>query len=196
LLLLGLYLVWWTVMAIEPKYRDDWLIENVLVFISVPALIWGYRRLRFSNFCYTLLFFFFCFHTLGSHYTYSEVPYAQWLGWDLEGRNHYDRLVHFLFGLLIIPVVIELFEVKAALKGVWRHIVPVTFIMAHSELYEIIEWQAAEVFGGDLGQAFLGTQGDVWDAQKDSLLAALGAVSGMGSYRLYEWITRRQARAG
>lgn len=185
MILLGLFLVWFGFLAIAPWYREDWLLENVLVFIIVPWLIWSYHKLRFSNFSYTLIFIFSCFHELGAHYTYAEVPLYSWAekyaGLDLSGllgseRNHYDRLVHFLYGFLLLPPIVEIFEARAHLQKVWRFVVPITFMMAFSEMFEIIEWQAAEIFGGDLGQAYLGTQGDIWDAQKDSLAAAVGAV--------------------
>lgn len=203
LVLLALFTLWWSVLAIAPWYREDWLLENVLVFIIVPWLIWSYRKLRLSNFSYTLIFIFSCFHELGAHYTYAEVPLYSWAekyaGLDLSGllgseRNHYDRLVHFLYGFLILPPIVEIFEARAKLQKIWRFIVPIAFMMAFSELFEIIEWQAAEIFGGDLGQAYLGTQGDIWDAQKDSLAAAVGAVSSTVLYYGYQkFRTKRQS---
>lgn len=183
--LLAVFLAWWLALAIAPVYRQDWLLENLLVFIAIPLLVLTCRRLRFSNTAYTLLFVFFVLHELGAHYTYSEVPYERWLqalsgGSPDEvsgvGRNHYDRLVHFLYGLLITPAAIELLDARAPQRGLWRWLVPLLFMVSHSTVYELVEWGAAEVFGGDLGQAYLGTQGDVWDGQKDSALAALGAL--------------------
>ena len=193
LILLGLFVIFWLLLAIAPHYREDWLLENLLVVVAVPMLVWSHRRLRFSDYACTALFVFFCLHTVGAHYTYSEVPWNAALksltGWDamtaLEmKRNHFDRLVHFSYGLLIVPAVAELIDARGPLRGWWRHIVPVMFIMSNSELYEMIEWQAAEIFGGELGQAYLGTQGDIWDAQKDSLMAMLGAIIGLATYRI------------
>jgi putative membrane protein len=173
-------------LAIAPWYRQDWLLENLLVVIAVPLLVVNYRRLRFSNFAYTCLFVFFVLHEIGAHYTYSEVPWREWLaaltGGDgtIEGRNHYDRFVHFAYGLLLMPAVRELFEQRASPQGLWRWLMPLLFLMGHSVIYELIEWLAALRFGGDLGVAYLGTQGDEWDAQKDVALAALGALTGLG----------------
>lgn len=169
----------------SPNDRGDWLLENALVAIAIPLFVAGYHRLRFSTLSYLMLFVFFCLHEVGAHYTYSKVPYPQWLGWipDLasngagESRNHYDRMVHFAYGFLVMPAVFELFARRAALQGLWRWLVPVTFVMAHSMVYELIEWGAAIVFGGDLGLTYLGTQGDEWDAQKDMLLATAGSVA-------------------
>jgi putative membrane protein len=176
----------WAALAIAPWYRQDWLLENVLVFIAVPLLAGTYRSLRFSNFAYSCLFAFFVLHEIGAHYTYSEVPWREWLAWIDDGtgratasRNHYDRFVHFCYGLLIFPAVWELFAARANPQRIWRYIMPVTFLMAHSVIYELVEWVAAEVFGGDLGVAYLGTQGDEWDAQKDMALATAGAVLGL-----------------
>jgi putative membrane protein len=200
LILLAVFAVWWTLLAIAPHYRHDWMLENLLVVIGIALLAWHYRRLRFSNLAYTALFVFFCLHEIGAHYTYSEVPWNEWskslFNWDAMAafgaqRNHFDRLVHFSYGLLIVPAVIELIEARGPLRGMWRNVVPVMFIMSNSEVYEIIEWQAAEHFGGELGQAYLGSQGDIWDAQKDSLMAAIGALLGVVIYRIIE---RRESR--
>lgn len=183
-LLLAFALVWGA-LAIAPRYREDWLLENVLVFLALPVLVAGYRRLRFSNLAYACLFMFSVLHQVGAHYTYSEVPYDAWARAlagtsvsELFGfqRNHYDRLVHFLYGLLVAPAALELVDRRAAPTGLWRWLLAWTFLLSHSTLYELIEAAAAGVFGGDLGMAYLGTQGDVWDAQRDSALAALGAT--------------------
>lgn len=185
LALLGLFSLWWLVLAIAPRYRQDWLLENMLVFIALPLLVLSYRRLRLSNRAYTFLFLFFSLHEIGAHYTYSEVPYDHWTqaltGQGLNEalgleRNHFDRFVHFLYGLLITPAAIELLDARAPQRGLWRWLVPLLFMVSHSAIYELVEWGAADIFGGDLGQAYLGTQGDEWDGQKDSALAALGAL--------------------
>jgi putative membrane protein len=176
----------WTALAIAPSYRQDWLLENVLVFVAVPLLVATSRSLRFSNRAYTCLFIFFVLHEIGAHYTYSEVPWREWLhlqgtetGASSAGRNHYDRFVHFTYGLLAFPAVWELFAARASPQRIWRYLMPVTFLMAHSVIYELIEWGAAEIFGGDLGVAYLGTQGDEWDAQKDIGMATVGAMAGL-----------------
>ena len=199
-MLLGLFAVLWTLLAIAPWYRQDWLLENLLVFVAVPVLVFTARSLRFSNFAYTCLFLFFVLHEIGAHYTYSEVPWREWLqaagvdGSRFTGRNHYDRLVHFAYGLLMLPAAWELFQKRATPTRIWRYILPVTFIMGHSVVYELIEWAAAEAFGGDLGEAYLGTQGDTWDAQKDMALASLGAVLGLALVLVRERLQRTRQR--
>jgi len=185
LLLLAVFLAIWGWLAIAPLYRQDWLLENVLVFVAIPLLVWASPRLRLRDRSYVALFVFFVFHAVGSHYTYSEVPIdawcEAWLGFSPGAafgfeRNHYDRLVHFLYGLLAIPAALDIVDARAPTTRLWRWLLAVGFVTSHSLLYELIEWGAALVFGGDLRMAFLGTQGDVWDAQKDMALAFLGSV--------------------
>jgi putative membrane protein len=184
----------WLLLAIDPWYRQDWLLENVLVFVAVPLLVRYGPDLRLSDASWVCLFVFFTLHAIGAHYTYSEVPFQQWLGFGDDGsRNHYDRLVHFLYGLLMALPVIELLDARAPPVGLWRWLLPVLFLMSHGALYECIEWVAAEIFGGELGMAYLGTQGDVWDAQKDTALAAAGAALGVTFWLL--WRARTSSRS-
>jgi putative membrane protein len=183
--LLAAFCVIFVALGIAPHYRQDWLLENVLVFVAVPLLVATRRRLRFSNLAYACLFVFLCVHEVGAHYTYSLVPYDGWFqaltGRSLDAilgfeRNHYDRLVHFLYGLLVTPAAVELFARFGRYPRTWAALFPLLFITSHSVIYELVEWGAAAVFGGELGQAYLGTQGDIWDAQKDMALALLGSV--------------------
>jgi len=185
--LLLLFAVWWAFWAYKPWFFSDWLIENILTVFFIAFFIITRHSFRLSNLSYTLLFIFMCLHTIGSHYTYAEVPYeklSQMLGFSINelfgfNRNHFDRLVHFLFGFLLAYPFREMFMRVAGAKGAWSYYLPVEIIMSFSMLYEIIEWIAAEIVGGDLGMAYLGTQGDIWDAHKDMGLASLGAVLGM-----------------
>ena len=183
--LLAAFCVVFVALGIAPLYRQDWLLENVLVLVAVPLLVATRRRMRFSNLAYACLFLFFCLHEVGAHYTYSLVPYDEWFraltGRSLDAmlgfeRNHYDRLLHFLYCLLVTPAAAELFARFGRCPRTWAALFPLLFVTSHSVLYELVEWAAATVFGGELGQAYLGTQGDIWDAQKDMALALLGSV--------------------
>jgi len=184
--LLLVFAVVWSVLAIDPWFRSDWLLENVIVFLAVPALIQIHRHLPLSRLSYCLIFVFSCLHQVGAHYTYAMVPYDSWFS-ALTGaglnerlgleRNHYDRLIHFCYGLLIVYPVRELVTRSRRVQGVWVGLLPVLIVISTSTIFELFEWAAAVVFGGDLGVAYLGTQGDEWDAQKDMLFAAIGAVS-------------------
>lgn len=185
--LLILFAAWWLAWAYRPWNFSDWVLENLLTVAFVAFLIGTRHAFRLSNVSYTVLFVFLLLHTIGSHYTYADVPYEQWtaaLGFsinDLCGfeRNHFDRLVHFLFGFLFAYPMRELFVRVARTRGAWSYYLPVELVMSLSMLYELIEWAAAEIVGGELGMAYLGTQGDVWDAHKDMGLATLGACLGM-----------------
>jgi len=175
----ALFAVVFTLGAIEPHHRADWALENVFVVAAVAVILTWRKRLIFSRVSYTLIFLFLCLHTLGAHYTYAEVPYQQWFPSLAGGRNHFDRLVHFCYGLLIAYPVREIFLRVADVRGFWGYFLPLDLTMSTSMLYELVEWLAVGVFGGDLGQAYLGTQGDIWDAHKDMALAALGALIAM-----------------
>ncbi|MEW8014947.1 MAG: DUF2238 domain-containing protein [Candidatus Sedimenticola endophacoides] len=183
-LLAIVYLALWVVLAISPNNRHDWMLENVLVVIASITLVMTYRTFPLSRISYSLLFLFLCLHSIGAHYTYSEVPYREWmltLGLDvtMDGRNHFDRLVHFLYGLLLAYPIREVFIRIATVRGFWGYFLPLDLTMSTSMLYELIEWGVAEWFGEGLGALYLGTQGDVWDAHKDMGLASLGALIAM-----------------
>ena len=203
LLLLGLYAAVWIPLAVHPVSRADWLLENLLVFIFVPVGIMTYRQMRFSNAAYTCFCIFFLVHAVGAHYTYSLVPYdtwfESWIGITPSEvfsfkRNHFDRVVHLLYGVLIVVPSAELLDRFARPRSGWRIALPVLFVMSHSVIYEVVEWIAAVVFAGDLGQAYLGTQGDEWDAQEDMALAAVGAVVGIMSLRFLQAGARSNAK--
>jgi putative membrane protein len=178
----------WLALAIEPRHRDDWALENVLVAVFILAVAASHRRFLLSRISYTLIFLFLCVHAVGAHYTYAEVPYDAWshaltgrslneaMGWQ---RNHFDRFAHFLYGLLMAYPLREFFLRIADVRGFWGYFLPLEFTIATSALYELLEWGAAGLFGGELGAAYLGTQGDIWDAQRDMALASAGALIAM-----------------
>lgn len=192
--LLAVFAGWWLLLAIDPLYREDWFLENVLVLVAIPVLVRGHRTLPLSRRAYTGLFVFLMLHEVGAHYTYSLVPYdaaAHALaGTSVSGllgfeRNHFDRLMHLLYGILLTPAALDLVDARTAARGGWRPLFAGTFLASHAVAYEVIEWLAAEVFGGDLGTAYLGTQGDGFDAPKDMALAVAGSLLALA------WLSRR-----
>ena len=192
-MLLWLVLVW-IVTAINPLFPRDWLLENLLVFIYCALLLFTYRRFQFSNLSYGLFVLFLSFHLVGAHYTYTETPFGFWLqDWfDLQ-RNHYDRIVHFSFGLLLAFPMREILLRQSGVSRAWSYFISVNCILAFSAVYEVIEMVAAVIVSPELGAAYLGTQGDEWDAQKDTALAFVGAIAAMGA----TWsIVRFSTRAG
>jgi putative membrane protein len=187
-LLGGLFLVLWATLAIRPLDREAWLLENVPVLAAVIVFWCLRRKFVFSRLSYTLIFAFLVLHEIGAHYTYSKVPYDecfqavlgrplnQLFGWE---RNNYDRVLHFLYGFLFAYPIREIFLRVANVRGFWGYFLPLDLTMSSSMLYELVEWAVAVVFGGELGMAYLGVQGDVWDAHKDMALASLGALLAM-----------------
>ncbi len=173
-------LLLWVLTAIAPFDRRDWLLENLLVFVYAVLLIITYRRFTFSNVSYALFVVFLSLHLVGAHYTYAETPLGFWLqgGFDLE-RNHYDRIVHFCYGLLCVYPFREILLRASGVRVPWSYFLATTGILAFSAFYEVIEMVVAELVAPDLGAAYLGTQGDTWDAQKDSALAFAGASASM-----------------
>lgn len=184
-LVIAAFLVMLALSGYGAHQHDVWLLENTILLVALPVLALAWRHVGLSRTALVLILIFLCLHEVGTIYTYSEVPYDNWfqrltggslnamLGWE---RNHYDRLVHFFYGLLITIPVRDTLVRAAGLRGVWSWLLPLAVMVSTSTAYELIEWAAALLFGGDLGMAYLGTQGDVWDAHKDTALASLGAV--------------------
>jgi putative membrane protein len=149
----------WMSTLIGTSDINNWFLENTLVFLFLTFLIISYRRYQFSDLSYLLICVYLCLHVYGSKYTYAENPFGYWLQETFgTARNPYDRLVHFKF-----PTWVS-----------WS--LPVEITLSISGLYELIEWAVADLFFPAQGDAYLGTQGDIWDAQKDMFLATLGAV--------------------
>ncbi len=179
-MIVAAYALWWGLFAIAPVYPADWLLENLLVVPFVALLVATYRRFPLSDLSYALIAIFLAVHAVGAHYTYSEVPLGNWAR-DAFGlsRNHYDRVVHFGFGLLLAYPVREVFLRVAQTRGVFAYYLPLDVTLAFSVVYELVEWGVAVTVDPAAGTAYLGTQGDPWDAQKDMALAGLGALVAM-----------------
>lgn len=167
----------WGSTLIGTTDMNNWILENMLVLIFVGFLIFTYKKYQFSDLAYLLICIYLCLHVYGSKYTYAENPFGYWLKdtFDME-RNHYDRIVHFSFGFLLAYPMREMF-LKWLKFPVWvAWVLPIEITLSISGFYELIEWAVADVFFPAQGDAYLGTQGDIWDAQKDIFLATLGAV--------------------
>ena len=184
-----LFLVLFALSCISPPYPRHFILQHIPTIAAIVALVIVANRLRISVLSYTLLLLFLLLHVLGARYSYSYVPYDTWteslFGVNLTHhfdftRNHYDRLVHFLFGLLVaIPA--YRFQLRFLnLRPFWASVFAIQFIMAMSVVYELAEWLVALTFAPEWADDFNGQQGDNWDPQKDMSLAALGAVMSMG----------------
>lgn len=176
-ILAGSYVVLWILLAIHPLDRQDWFLENILVFVTVAVIVATYRWFRFSNLSYALITIFLAVHAIGAHYTYAKVPAGFWLrDWLHLSRNHYDRIIHFGFGFLLLYPLRELLQRAAGARETWATWLAVAALAALSSFFEILEAIIAQMVRPDLGTAYLGTQGDIWDAQKDMAAAFWGAV--------------------
>lgn len=178
LCLLGVFVLVFIILGIAPESRSVWVAEVLPVIGVVGFLMLCYRNLQLSNTSYVLMFCWLVWHTIGAHYTFANVPF-EWFS-DLIGsdRNHFDRFGHFMVGFYAFPVaewLVRRGHASPRLAGAFG----LLFVMAVAAFYEIIEWQYAVIEGGEDAVEFLGSQGDVWDAQKDMLCDTLGAVFGL-----------------
>ncbi|MFT2010271.1 DUF2238 domain-containing protein [Pontibacter sp. 13R65] len=158
---------------------NNWLLENLLTLSLIIFLVAFYNIFRFTNLSYTLIFLFLLLHVYGSQYQYDQNPFGEWLRerFDLS-RNHYDRFVHLGFGLLLAYPMHDLFTRGFKIKWPYNYFLPVEITLSLSALYELLEWFVADIVfnENEQGMAFLGMQGDIWDAQKDMGLAFAGAA--------------------
>lgn len=180
LLLIGLVL-WYVAFSIwtaqSPADPQFWLLSSILPAVFVLALIATHRVFPLSHTSYTLITLFLTLHAIGAHYTYAQVPVGQWIDQVFHlGRNHFDRIVHFSFGFLLAYPMEELFRLGARVRGWLLYYLPVMTVLGLSGLWEIIESWVASAVHPELGITYLGSQGDVWDAQKDIAAALYGAL--------------------
>ena len=177
LLSAGAVLVW---SGVAPHDRFTWLLEVAPVLIGAPVLVALRRRFRLTRLVYTLLWIHAIILMVGGKYTYAEVPFGFWLQ-DAFGfsRNHYDRIGHFAQGFVPAMLAREVLIRRSPLGGSrWLPFLVVCFCLGFSALYELIEFWTA-LATGEAAEAFLGTQGDVWDTQWDMQMALIGAVTAL-----------------
>lgn len=180
--------IFWLWLAVRPHDRLVWAVENAFTAIAIALMLWSHRAWPLGDLSYTLIVGFLVLHAIGGHYTYVRVPYdeaahaivgvhpSKLFGWV---RNNYDRVVHFAYGLLLAYPFFDLLESYAAPRGMWSFVLAPALIMATSMIFEVLEWWITEWLGGGKGAAYIGAQGDDWDAQKDMGLAALGSIIAM-----------------
>jgi putative membrane protein len=164
----------------RPEKVFDWWLENAtaLTFLAVLALT--YRRLPLSDLSYLLIFVYLSMHEWGAEYKYSDVPLGEWMKpWLHTTRNHYDRVMHFSYGLLLSYPMQEWFMRVVGVTSRWRYLLPVEMTLSFSACYEMLEAFAASVLTPERGEEFVGMQGDIWDSQKDMFMAGLGAIAAM-----------------
>jgi putative membrane protein len=177
LILLFIYLVGFAALAVNPHDRADWALENLFPISQLVAVAIAYRYYKFTRLSYYLIFFYLFVQSWGGHFTYAEAAPFNWLRDQFHlGRNHYDRVAHFMLGfLLAIPIKEILVQFVAASRR-WLNFLTAAIVLAIGAFYELIEWWVAVLATPNLGDKFLGTQGDIWDTQWDMFLALVGAV--------------------
>lgn len=190
LMIIG-YFCFWTWLAINPVHRFNWFLENLLVILTVIMLVFTYRLFSFTNVSYLCIVLFLSLHTIGAHYTYSTTPIDQLLNdiFQFE-RNHYDRVVHFCFGLFIAYPTFEFYVRIAGFGRKWAYLLAVVTILSFGAFYELIEMWVAQIVAPEIGTMFLGTQGDQWDTQQDMALALYASIITM----VIAFIVQRQVR--
>lgn len=177
IVLLILYLVGFTLLAIDPHDRADWALENFFPISQLIAVIIACRYYKFTRISYYMIFFYLFVQSWGGHFTYAEAAPFNWLRDEFHlARNHYDRVAHFMLGFLLgLPIREILMQFISASRR-WINFLTASLVLAIGAFYEFIEWWVAVLVTPNLGDKFLGTQGDIWDTQWDMFLALVGAV--------------------
>jgi putative membrane protein len=173
----ALFAIAWLYTLIGTSDIANWFLENTLVIIFLGVLILTFKKFQFCDLTYTFIFIYLTLHIYGAMYTYAENPFGYWLKdfFHFE-RNHYDRIVHFSFGFMLAYPMRDFFINKMQFPNWVGWLLPIEITLSFSCLYELVEWAVADVLFPEQGVAYLGTQGDVWDAQKDMFMAFSGAV--------------------
>ncbi len=171
-------------LGVNPVDRDVWIVEVIPIVITFLILLTTFNKFRFSNYSYTLMALWMFWHTVGGHYTFANVPFdfvTELFGFE---RNNFDRIGHFIIGFYAFPMA-ELVVRQKWAGTILASFFGLFFVVTIATSYEVIEWLYAVIEGGEAGMEFLGSQGDVWDAQKDMLADTLGAIF---SLALFWWI--------
>jgi putative membrane protein len=178
--LLALWILALIVSAIGAFDFFTWVLEVAPAIIGIAVLAATYRRFPFTNLVYSLILIHSLILMLGGHYTYAKVPLGFWMQNVFHfSRNHYDRIGHFAQGFVPAMIAREIFIRRKVINGArWRATLTIAVCLAISALYELIEWRTS-VMSGSAADAFLGTQGDVWDTQEDMFFALVGSISAL-----------------
>jgi putative membrane protein len=172
-----LFFGFWLSTLIGTSNFTNWIMENTLVVIFLSILIFSYRRFKFSDLTYFFIFIYLSLHIYGAKHTYALNPFGFWLQEVFHLlRNPYDRIVHFSFGFMLAYPMRDFFMNKMKFPNWVCWVLPVEITLSFSCIYELIEWAVADVFFPEQGADYLGSQGDIWDAQKDMFMAFVGAI--------------------
>jgi putative membrane protein len=194
LVLPGLYLIGFTLLAINPHDRADWAMENAFPIAQLVAVIIAHRYFKFTRLAYYMIFIYLFVQSWGGHFTYAQAAPFNWLRDHFHlKRNDYDRLAHFMLGFLVAIPIREILIAVIRTSRRWLAFITLSMILAIGAFYELVEWWVAVLATPNLGDKFLGTQGDIWDTQWDMFLALVGAICTLALFqRLHDWQLNKQ----
>lgn len=188
--LLIVYGILFTVLAFNPIDRTTWFVENLTVWIILIVILVLYAcKIRFSRTAYALMFVLIYLHTIGGHWTFALVPFDYVTDFFGFTRNHFDRVAHFSVGFYAFPIAEWLYSKKLVANRFLLFTYPVFTIATIAMSYELIEWIYSATANPEAGIAYLGSQGDIWDAQKDMLADTLSAIIATTAFM---WQRRRE----
>ena len=181
IVLVGVLTLCWVISFYDPPYPKHQLLHHAPMPVAIPFLFYVARRSWMSTASMACAVCFLLLHVVGARYLYSRVPFGELLTWlslggDFENRNHYDRLVHLLFGFLAVLPTVEISTRYAGVRPRPAKLLAITIVLAVSALYELFEWLLTVIASPQDAERYNGQQGDLWDAHKDMALATLGAV--------------------
>jgi len=179
------FVLCWIALAINPVHRGIWMMENFLVVVMFPVILWLDKKYTFTNGTFFSLVLFATLHLFGANLTYEKMSYFQWFSdWLGLQRNYYDQVIHFLSGLLIFTTFYEIFNHQGHSRKL-SYLFGFLFVSSIAGWYEVLEWLAMILFCREENCLYLVTQGDQWDTQKDIAYAAIGALITMLLH--YKW---------
>ena len=188
ILVLGISAIVAVITYINPVFPREQFLQQAGTILLVAVLLADLRKHWFSNLAFAGIALFMMLHLVGARYIYSYVPYQEWLQglgdweWLHTTRNHYDRLVHLLFGVLLFPALVEFSQRRVTSRQVMAVMVAWLMVQAGSLIYELFEWALTLVLSPEDAEGYNGQQGDLWDAHKDMALAMLGSTIAAGYY--------------
>jgi putative membrane protein len=189
ILAFGVFSIIWLLSGIHPNDPANWLMESKIFFSTLPLTIALVLYVRLSKFSLFLIIIFLLLHVVGMHYNYGQVPFGYWLGHMIHtDRNMYDRLVHAMFGLLLVYPIREMLLRFDSMKGFFGYFIPINMILSMSALYEIMEWYSSLKINSHEVYLFIGGT-DPFDAEKDMLMALIGSIVAIG---IVFWINSRK----
>ena len=184
------------VTYINPVFPREQFLQQAGTVLLVALLLCDLRKRWFSNLAFLGVALFLILHLVGARYIYSYVPYQEWLqclgDWEClhTSRNHYDRLVHLLFGVFLFPALVEFSRLRVTSRQVMAVLVAWLLVQAGSLIYELFEWGLTLVLSPEDAEGYNGQQGDLWDAHKDMALAMLGSTVAAGYYIVRSYLKR------